>query len=107
MRIKPEIVDAVLALDSSAKVTINGTDIDTCTFDWETTEISRADIKTKLEELTATYDGLQYARNRLVAYPSLTDFAEAYCEKEIGGDSTKWDAYVVNYNKVRSDNPKE
>ena len=37
MRIKPEIVDAVLALDSLAKVTINGTDIDTCIDrDWET-----------------------------------------------------------------------
>ena len=31
---------------------------------------------------------------------------EAYTEKEIGGDSTKWDAYVVEYNKVRTDNPK-
>jgi len=26
--------------------------------------------------------------------------------KEIGGSSGKWDAYVINYNKVRSDNPK-
>ena len=32
---------------------------------------------------------------------------EAYTEKEIGGDSTKWDAYKTAYNKVRSDNPKE
>jgi hypothetical protein len=31
---------------------------------------------------------------------------EAYTEKEIGGDSTKWDAYVVKYNQVRTDNPK-
>ena len=36
----------------------------------------------------------------------LAEFAEAYCEKEIGGDSTKWDAYKTKYNKVRSDNPK-
>ena len=27
-------------------------------------------------------------------------------EKEIGGDSTRWDAYVIAYNKVRTDNPK-
>ena len=39
-------------------------------------------------------------------YPSLRDFAEAYTEKEIGGNTGKWDAYVINYNKVRSDNPK-
>tara|TARA_R100001594_G_scaffold64320_1_gene98611 strand:+ start:1195 stop:1554 length:360 start_codon:yes stop_codon:yes gene_type:complete len=43
---------------------------------------------------------------RIKEYPSLAEFAEAYCEKEIGGDSTKWDAYKTKYNKVRSDNPK-
>ena len=26
-------------------------------------------------------------------------FIEAYTEKEIGGDTTKWDEYVVEYNK--------
>tara|TARA_Y100000310_G_scaffold322682_1_gene382000 strand:- start:358 stop:699 length:342 start_codon:yes stop_codon:yes gene_type:complete len=40
------------------------------------------------------------------AYPSVADFMEAYTEKEIGSDSTKWDAYVIAYNKVRTDNPK-
>ena len=47
-----------------------------------------------------------YKINRLAEYPSLQEFAEAYCEKEIGGDSTKWDTYKTAYNKVRSDNPK-
>ena len=41
------------------------------------------------------------------AYPPFKEFAEAYCEKEIGGSSTKWNAYVTKYNKVRSDNPKD
>tara|TARA_R100000781_G_scaffold73491_1_gene45900 strand:- start:1650 stop:1970 length:321 start_codon:yes stop_codon:yes gene_type:complete len=41
---------------------------------------------------------------RQLAYPG--NFLEAYTEKEIGGDSTKWDAYVIAYNKVRADNPK-
>jgi hypothetical protein len=44
---------------------------------------------------------------REIEYPSLKEFAEAYCEKEIGGDSTKWNAYKTAYNKVRTDNPKE
>ena len=39
-------------------------------------------------------------------YPVTEEFIEAYTEKEIGGNSTKWDAYVINYNKVRTDNPK-
>jgi hypothetical protein len=36
----------------------------------------------------------------------MLEFIEAYTEKEIGGDTTKWDEYVVKYNKVRTDNPK-
>ena len=47
-----------------------------------------------------------YARKRTATYPPIQDFMEAYTEKEIGGDSTKWDAYVIAYNKVRTDNPK-
>jgi len=44
---------------------------------------------------------------REIEYPSLKEFTEAYCEKEIGGDSKKWNAYKTAYNKVRTDNPKE
>ena len=47
-----------------------------------------------------------YKMNRRKEYPSIDDFMEAYTEKEIGSDSTKWDAYVTAYNKVRTDNPK-
>ena len=49
-------------------------------------------------------NGYKYARRD--AYPSIQEFMEAYTEKEIGEDSTKWDAYVVKYNQVRTDNPK-
>ena len=54
----------------------------------------------------AEYEALAWKRNREQSYPLLKEFAEAYCEKEIGEDSTKWNAYVTKYNKVRSDNPK-
>ena len=37
-----------------------------------------------------------------MAYPSLSEFVEAYTEKEIGEDSTKWDAYVTKYNTYLS-----
>jgi len=49
-------------------------------------------------------NGYKYAREN--AYPSVIEFMEAYTEKEIGEDSTKWDAYVEKYNQVRTDNPK-
>ena len=53
-----------------------------------------------------TYPTLTYDKQRKRAYPAFYEFAEAYTEKEIGEDSTKWDAYVTKYNKVRSDYPK-
>ena len=60
-----------------------------------------------LAQLQADFDSKDYARARDVSYPSLKEFAEAYTEKEIGGDDTKWNEYVTKYNKVRTDNPKE
>ena len=48
----------------------------------------------------------KWMQDRAEAYPSQLSFIEAYTEKEILGESEKWDAYVVDYNKVRSDNPK-
>ena len=103
------IIDAILKINPNAEVSVSGSDINTCQITWHngTAEISKANIKVKMDELQAEYDNLAYARARAVAYPSLQEFAEAYTEKEIGGSSTKWDAYKTAYNKVRTDNPKE
>ena len=65
-----------------------------------------AAVTTELNRLQTDFDGKAYARTRAAAYPADADFKEAWTEKEIGGDSTKWDAYVTAYNKVRTDNPK-
>jgi len=69
-------------------------------------EITQSLVDEEVARLQAEYDSKAYARARATAYPSVADFMEAYTEKEIGGDSTKWDAYVIAYNKVRTDNPK-
>jgi hypothetical protein len=98
--------DAIYAINPSAKFVIRANDIDRITWTDGTTAISKSDIEAKMTELQADYDSQEYARNRAAAYPSLQEFAEAYCEKEIGADTTKWDEYVVKYNKVRTDNPK-
>ena len=63
-------------------------------------------IATEVARLEAAWTATDYTRTRADAYPSIQDFMEAYTEKEIGSDSTKWDAYVIAYNKVRTDNPK-
>ena len=67
---------------------------------------TESELTTELAAQQASFDNAAYSRNRKAAYPSIHDFMEAYTEKEIGTDSTKWDAYVIAYNKVRTDNPK-
>ena len=102
-----KIIDAILAIKSDALVTVSGEDVNRITWeDGNPTSITNADIEAKQTELQTAYDAEVYARTRAAAYPSNADFMEAYTEKEIGSDSTKWDAYVIAYNKVRTDNPK-
>jgi hypothetical protein len=67
---------------------------------------SESSLTTALANAQADWDATVYARTRILEYPDIATFMEAYTEKEIGGDSTKWDAYVTAYNKVRTDNPK-
>ena len=101
------IVTAILAIKADAQVSVNAEDIDQITWhDDNPTSITNADILAKQTELQTAFDAQAYARTRADAYPSVHDFMEAYTEKEIGSDSSKWDAYVIAYNKVRTDNPK-
>ena len=101
------IADAVLALDATAQIsTVSNDANDIIWHDSNPNSITVAQIQTKQAELQTAHDAKAYARTRAAAYPSIADFMEAYTEKEIGSDSTKWDAYVIAYNKVRTDNPK-
>ena len=101
------IAEAILALDPTAQVSVSAEDVNQITWhDDNPNSITVAQIQTKQTELQTAYDAKAYARTRATAYPSIQDFMEAYTEKEIGSVSTKWDAYVIAYNKVRTDNPK-
>ena len=101
-----DIAQAIKAINPSAEFQYSGNDFSTLEWLNGTTPISQADVETKQAELQTEYDALAYARARELAYPALKEFAEAYTEKEIGEDSTKWDAYVTKYNLVRNNNPK-
>jgi len=101
------LAEAVLAIKSDAQISISAEDINTIIwYDGNPTKITKKQILDKQAELQSKYDALDFARAREQAYPTLKEFAEAYCEKEIGGNSTKWDAYIIKYNLVRSNNPK-
>ena len=98
---------AITRINPNAEFVIRNNNIDEIEWSENTTPISKSDIQTKINELEIKYNSENYIRSRSIAYPSLTEFAEAYCEKEIGGNSEKWNEYVTKYNKVRTDNPKE
>jgi len=100
-----EVMDAIEAIKKGSQVTSNAQG-NIIWHDGNPTNITAQQIADKIAELRIEYDAQEYARKRQAAYPSRADFMEAYTEKEIGGDSTKWDAYVINYNKVRTENPK-
>ena len=97
-------VEAILSLEPNAEFVLKGDELTWISEDID--EPTEEEITAEQERLQAEYDANNYARARALAYPSLSEFVEAYTEKEIGGDSTKWDAYVVKYNQVRTDNPK-
>ena len=67
---------------------------------------TQEELETAWTQIQTAHDAQAYARTRADAYPSIQDFMEAYTEKEIDSNSSKWDAYVINRNKVRTDNPK-
>ena len=73
------ITDAILKINSSAQVVVRGSDLDTCEIEWMegTSEISKADIQTKMNELQAEYDALEYARKRKAEYPTIEELVVA------------------------------
>jgi len=97
--------EAVYALYEDA-VSVKGSTVETLeAFDenGDAVSIVADDVTAKATELE---NAESYKMARAFAYPSIREFIEAYTEKEIGEDTTKWDAYVVKYNQVRTDNPK-
>ena len=72
-----KIANAILAINPNAKIAVHHQkdDLDTCTIEWHdsTPEISKANIKTKMDELQAEYDAKEYQRKRKAEYPSTAD----------------------------------
>jgi len=96
------IIDAILKIDEKAQVSVVGEDIDTAVLTWSSSEISRADIKTKMAELQTEYDNNKYQRDRALAYPSIQDQLDMQYWDKVNSTTTWQDAIA----KVKSDNPK-
>ena len=80
------IIEAILKINPDAKVSVSGSDIDTCEIEWlnGTTPISKTDIEAKMVEVQAEYDAEEWKRNRQSEYPSHEDCIHALLD---GGDT--------------------
>ena len=96
------IIEAILKINPNAKVSVSGTDINTCEIEWHngTTPISKADIEAKMVELQAEYDANQYQRDRV--YPSIQEQLDMQYWDNVNG-TTNWKDAIA---KVKADNPK-
>ena len=83
------IIDAILAINPSAKVVTRGSNIDTIEIDWleGTVKISKADIQTKLTELQTAWDleNDSYKSQRKAEYPSIVDQLDDIYHNGIAG----------------------
>ena len=93
------IIQAIRKINPNAIVSVSGTDIDTCTIQWleGTAEISKADIKAKINET-------QYQRDRV--YPSITEQLDLLYHDMLADKGDKTGEWFKAVKKVKDDNPK-
>ena len=83
-----DICSAILAINPSAQVSVNGEDLDQITWHNGTAEISKADIQAKQAELKTAYDAKEYQRKRESEYPSIADQLDDLYHNGIDGWKT-------------------
>jgi len=98
-----DLSTAILAINSEAKFSINGEDINQITWYNNTTPVSANDIQTKQTELQADYDAKQYQRDRAIAYPTIQEQLDMQYWDNVNS-TTNWKDAIA---KVKLDNPKE
>ena len=67
------IIDAILSINSNAKLVVRGDDVKQIEWLENTTPIAEKDILAKQKELQADYDSKEYQRKRASEYPSIAD----------------------------------
>ena len=89
------IGDAILAINSNAKVVVRGSDIDTCEIEWleSTAEISKEDIKAKMTSM-------EYIPKRQAEYPAIADQLDDIYHNGV-------DAWKATIKAIKDKHPKE
>ena len=96
------IINAVLAINPSANLSVNAEDFNQITWLDGTPEISKADIQAKQAELQAEYDAQDYARKRKDEYPPFGDQLDMQYHDKINGTTTWQDTIKA----VKDNHPK-
>ncbi len=104
-----KIQEAIISINNNAEYSIKGTDIDTCEITWlnGTSEISKADIKTKMAQLKTTYDNNKYQRDRAVAYKELKEQFDLLYHDMVADKGNKTGEWFKHIKAVKDANPKE
>ena len=95
---KPEIVDAILALHSDAKVQVVE-EKDIIWIDKNPNNITTDQINIKLAELITTYNNLKYQRERASEYPKIVDQLDELYHNGLDGWKAKIKLIKDKYKK--------
>ena len=96
------IIEAILAINPSAEVTVRGDDINKIEWQNGTLPIAKELILEKVAELQTEYEANQYQRDRAKEYP---DFKE-YLDGIVKGDQQQIDKYIADCLAVKAKYPK-
>ena len=96
------IIEAILAINPNAQVSVSGDDINQITWHNGTTPIPANEILAKQQELITEYNSNQYQRDRAVDYPSLAEQLDMQYWDKING-TNKWQQAI---NAVKQKYPK-
>ncbi len=102
-----KVIKAILAINSSAEVSVSGDDIDTIVWENGTTPISKSDIQTKMAELQTAYDNNEYQRDRAVAYKELKEQLDLLYHDMVADKGDKTGEWFKHIKAVKDANPKD
>jgi hypothetical protein len=97
-------IQAILAINPDAQVTLHGDDYDTIEWNAGTAEISKADIDAKIVELESEWTAKEYARNRASAYDSIGNQLDMIYKDNLNGTTTHKDSVEAVKTKWPKDN---
>jgi len=96
------IIKSILAINSTAQVSVSGDDINQVTWENGTTPIPANEILAKQQELIAEYNSKQYQRDRASAYPSIQEQLDLQYWDKVNG-TNKWQDAI---NAIKAKYPK-